>query len=168
MRSNVGVMLSLDLELKGSPAEAKHQILNRFKADPNKTLHLYRLVNIDDDAVIEKSENIVVTIPGSKLTCEAIDELIETNQIQNQTISELQTEITNLKRKLAQSDSVRQEALGTVNQLRTEFIHLIEELTPRTCQVASSGKSSGETSNRMINPSVPRNIPKLKLSNIRN
>ena len=166
--TNVGVLLSVEIELRGTQAEAKRRILTKFQTDPDRPVPLFKMIPFNDGDLITETENVVVAIPGSKLTCESIDQMIENNQIQDQTISKLQAEVTNLKRRLAQSDSVRQEALDTVNQLRSEFMHLIEELTPRTSQVASTTKISSENSSKPHGPCASRSIPKLRLSNIRN
>ena len=136
------------------------------------------MVPLVDNDTVNVNDSFVVSVPGSKLDCAQVDDLVHTCKLQEDTIVALKIEIAQLQSKLTHSNSVRQDALGTVNQLRAEFIHLIEELTPRTSQAATTREKvlpnsrklpefvTGSSTHRRV-PVTQRSVPRLGIGKLR-
>ena len=118
---------------------------------------------------------IVVRLPESRLTCEAVEEILLKKNEQSRVIDEQRMEIESLKERLAQSDLLRRESLDTVNKLRTEFVDLIHQVTPRRKEPDTARGRGGATHTQDWVPRTTRNViqessksvPKLWLTSLR-
>lgn len=124
--------------------------------DPRRHIEVYRLERLAQNATLRDKEALVVRVHNSPLDCNAIERLMLESSSNNSAghtngsataISEkvqkhseavaaaeataLRHEISSLKKRLTQSEVVRAETQATINQLRKEFMALVEELVPR-------------------------------------
>ncbi len=120
-------------------------------------------------------EVVVVKLPQSRLTCEAVEEIIHKKNEQSRVIDEQRMEIESLKERLTQCEKLRRESLETVNKLRTEFVDLIHQITPRRNEPETA---RGRTCAKNTQDWVPRtsrataqdpskSVPKLWLTSLR-
>ena len=120
-------------------------------------------------------ETYVVFLPKSRLTCEAVESIILKKNEQENVIDEQRMEIESLKARLIQSDKLRHESLETVNKLRAEFLHLVNQVTPRGNGIDSSRRrlelngTQEPRSRRVLRfaPDSSRSVPKLWLTSLR-
>lgn len=172
--ANVGLYLDIGDHMCGTAEAVKHRILAKFQVPGDVKLKLFRMSPIEADEYVASNDLVVANLPRSKMRCDTIDEVIETNRLQEETIVSLKVEIAQLRRKLALSDGVRQEALDTVNQLRSEFIHLIEEIHPKNTsstarfQVLHKQPSQTPPPQSARKSDSTKQVPRLCLSGLRN
>lgn len=171
---NVGLFLDIGDHMCGTAEALKQRITAKFQVPGDIKLKLFRMTPIEADEYVASSNLVVASLPGSKMRCDTIEEVIETNRLQEETIVSLRIEIAQLRRKLAQSDGVRQEALATVNQLRSEFIHLIEEIHPKNTSSTARSQVLHKQPSQTPAPQSARKsdsnkkLPRLCLSGLRN
>jgi hypothetical protein len=129
---SVGFFLDLDLHVSASSsyADVRRTILQHFDADPRHRVQLYKLEPLSDKEAVGSSEALVVRIPGTNLTGKTVEEIVTRNNSNENTIFHLERQNRILENKLAQSESIRRDALDTVDQLRREFISLVAEFSP--------------------------------------
>lgn len=126
----VDILLGVECESQvanmTSGKDVVDRVLSHFgSSTATSDVQLYRLERLPLNTVLSDSETVVVRINNSNLSCQSIERILE-----NSDENILKSEVAQLRRKLAQSDAIRLEALGTVNQLRNEFMALIEDLAP--------------------------------------
>ena len=117
----------------------------------------------------------VVVLPKSNLNCETVERIILKKNEQAQIIDEQREEIESLKDRLSRSETLRREALDTVNKLRSEFVDLIQQATPRGRTLDSTRCRGNSTSNSEWVPRTTRGVvttttkavPKLWLTSLR-
>lgn len=129
-----------------------------------------------DGCIYEVNEGMaVVVLPKSNLNCETVETIIRKKNEQTLTIDEQQTEIEALKERLSRSETLRREALTTVNKLRNEFVDLIQQATPRgrtlestRCKVTSTGSPDWvPRTTRGCAKDNTKSVPKLWLTSLR-
>lgn len=169
----VGLCLDLGLQLNPSAscAEVKNSVLSHFDADMGHNIEIFTTHPLEPHEVIGKDANLVVKIPGTLLTIKTVEELANDNNYKQNEIIELKIEVNKLKKRLADSEAIRRDALETVDMLRREFIGLFKELSPKLSRAiaASSAKSVREYPNGLSarQTSQQRILPNLTLNNLR-
>jgi len=134
-----------------------------LKTVPDLGGSLFRVPPNDED----DEEFIVVRLGNSHLNCFRIEELIQKRKEQECIIHELRVENTQLKAKVAHCQSMRHEALQTVNKLRNEFVGLMEDITPRRdgSQTQRMFSSRKQLSARLLQKQS-QSIPRLRLTSL--
>jgi hypothetical protein len=171
--AEIGLFVDLNLERVEKSSDVQHvreRILQRFSGNPHARVDIYRMTSLRSHEEVNPSDMLVAHVPGSQLSGCTIENIIKSNQEQEQTIRDLNLEISELREKFRHSDTIRQEALSTVDLLRSEFMNLLEEVTNRRdSHVTTSSRlrepyehaSSARRSQRL------KLIPRLGLSNLR-
>ena len=176
---NIGIWLSVGKERGVNGVyDVEELVIDKFKLKQRPTgLKVYKLIEVGNDELVSESEKLVVVCPSSKLSCDTVESIINQNNGNEMVIKALKNEVNLLQNRFNQSDHIREEALGTVNQLRNEFIHLIEEISPRAPVAATNRERFPIHARPVIEPVAStsrtqrsvfnRLIPRLGLSNLR-
>lgn len=170
MSSSVGLFLDLGIRVNKSSTcdDIRNTVLNHFHAHPNNKVEVYRLERFDHSDTGTDSTNIVIKIPGTLLTGKTVEEIVNENHSKQNDIVNLKIELKQLRKRLAQSDSIRKDALEAVDQLRREFVSLMSELSPlsskrvpssarRACLQRPIGNSARITDRAHLIPSLRLN-----------
>ena len=100
---------------------------NSFEPHRASRARIYKLVEVRPDEVLKTSAFVCVRVPGSQLKCQVVEEMLAAKSAMETQVENLTKELGFLKKLIARSETVRKEALGTVNLLREEFNHLIDD-----------------------------------------
>ena len=168
--AKVGLFVNLNERVSDNATveKVRRSVLKRFEVDSSHRVDVFRMVPLRPHEPVTPADMLAVVVPQSRLDAHAIEELVQSNRIQQESLIDLKLENANLKQRLAQSDSVRQEALDTVNLLRTEFMTLLDEIAPRTPLVAATARPHMCNQYSRQNPLTQRkHVPRLGLSNLR-
>lgn len=171
--ADIGLFVDLNLEKVEKSSDVQHvreRILQRFSGSPHARVDIYRMTPLRSHEEVFPSDMLVAHVPGSQLSGGTIENIIKSNQSQERTIRDLGLEISQLREKVRQSDTIRQEALSTVDLLRSEFMNLLEEVAHRqdsNVSVSSRLREPYENVSSARRSQRSKLIPRLSLSNSR-
>lgn len=171
--AEIGIFVDLNLEKVESGSDVQHVrqlILERFSGNSHARVDMYRMTPLRSHEEVTTSDMLVAHVPGSQLSGDRIESIIQSNQRQEQMIRELNREIDELRNRVRQSDLIRQEALSTVDLLRSEFMNLLEEVTNRRdshVALSSRLREPYEHNSSARNSHRSKLIPRLGLTNLR-
>lgn len=130
--AKIGLFIDLDERICDNTKveKVRQRILARFNIDPTARhrVDIYRMTPLRSHEEIAHSDMLVAHVPQSTLDAPTIEALIQTNKQLESTVQELRVELAHTVKKLTHSDTVRAEALETIEQLRTEFISLADDV----------------------------------------
>ena len=132
--ASIGLYIDLSEKVKDATKveKVRQVVLKRFNMDSNNDIKhrvdIYRMTPLRSHEEISASDTLVAHVPESQLDASTIEHLIHESESLKRTVSELNSEMANLKQRLTHSEAIRTEAVQTIDLLRTEFLSLLEDV----------------------------------------